>query len=328
VKKVLFFLFAAGLAASVNGGTSTNGSPAGLRSMKIIWAVPTNIWPVDKIWSYKVIPQEFSDAVISNAMAIGSFTMNDKRKLSAEALAIDKKAICFNDKDKTKWLEILPSFGYIKYYDQNAEAKAVSAIKDIPEPVVGVPDLPEATRLGLKYARLFGIEVSQLARKSGTGDFDLHWEITRREWIDQKTKNEIDEIQGFGIYFTRCVDGIEMSGFGDVYVDFGNNAKVHEFQLSWRNLQPYQLLDNFVTPEQLVESIQSGQTPLPILAGWPIDEIKTLTITNATPRYSRKPGDEPMDFVAPALQLDAIIDNGKTNRDIWFQTGIFHKTKP
>jgi hypothetical protein len=39
--------------------------------------------------------------------------------------------------------------------------------------------------------------------------------------------------------------------------------------------------------------------------------------------YSRKPGDEPMDFVVPALQLDAIIDNGTTNRYIWFQTSIF-----
>jgi hypothetical protein len=322
MKKVFGFMLAAGLAASVNGGTFTNESPAGLQGMKIIWAVPTNIWPVDKIWSYKVIPQEFSDAVISNAMALGSFTVKDKRKLPAEALAIDKKAICFNNKDKTKWLEILPTFGYIKYYDQNAEAKTVSAVKDVPEPVIGVPDLTEATQLGLKYARLLGIEVSQLARKSGSRDFDLHWEIKTREWTNQKTKKELDEIECFGIDFTRCIDGIEMSGFGDVFIDFGNNAKVHELEISWRNLQPYQLLDNFITPEQVVKSIQSGQTPLPMLEGWPLDEIRTLTITNATPRYSRKPGDEPMDFVAPALQLDAIIDNGKTNRAIWFQTGI------
>jgi hypothetical protein len=93
--------------------------------------------------------------------------------------------------------------------------------------------------------------------------------------------------------------------------------------LSWRNLQRYQLNDNFVTPEQIVKSIRSGQTPLPKLAGWPLDSIKTLTITNATPRYNRKPGNEPMDFVVPALQLDAIMDNGKTNKCIWFQTGIF-----
>jgi hypothetical protein len=63
---------------------------------------------------------------------------------------------------------IVPTLGYIEYSDQNADAKAVSAVKDVPELVVGVPDLAEATRLGLKYARLLGIEVLQLATKFGT----------------------------------------------------------------------------------------------------------------------------------------------------------------
>jgi hypothetical protein len=324
MKKVFWILLAAGLAASVHGGTSTNGSPAGLQGMKVIWAVPTNVWPVDKIWSYKVIPQKFSDAVISNAMALGSFTMKDKRKLSADELAIDKNALCFKNKDETKWLGISPALGFIEFYDENADAKAVSAVKDVPEPVVGVPDLPEATQLGLKYARLLGIEVSQLATKFDTRDLDLHWIVTTRGRTDQKTKTEIDETNDFGVSFTRCIDGIPVSTFGDFEVYFGNNAKVSKLAVSWRNLQPYQLLDNFVTPEQVVKSIQNGQTPLPILEGWPIDEIKTLTITNATPRYGRgrKSGDEPLDFVVPALQLDAIIDNGQTNRYIWFQTGI------
>jgi len=322
VKKVLVFLFAAGLIASVNGGTSTNGSPAGLRGMEIIWAVPTNIWPVDKIWSYKVIPQEFSDAVISNAIAIGSFTMKDKKKLPAEALAIDEKAICFMDKEKTKSLEILPTLGYIKYYDEKAEARFTSSVKDVPSPIVGVPNETETTKLGLKYLRLLGIDIDEIARKPNSSDFDLHWAKRSREWTDQKNKKGIDEVIEYGVFFTRRIDGIEGSGFGDVFIQFGNNAKVSELVVSWRNLQPYQLLDNFVTPEQIVKSIQSGQTPLPKLEEWPIDEIKTLTITNAAPRYGRKAGDDPMDYVVPALQLDAIIDNGKTNRSIWFQTGI------
>ncbi|MGH7953917.1 MAG: hypothetical protein ACREFE_18620, partial [Limisphaerales bacterium] len=104
---------------------------------------------------------------------------------------------------------------------------------------------------------------------------------------------------------------------------FGNNAKVFQLEVSWPNLQPYQLLDNFVTPEQIVKSIKNGLTQLPQLHGWPLNEIKTLTITNAAPRYKRNDGDEPMDYVLPVLQLDAIIDNGKTNRYVWFQTDIF-----
>jgi len=145
--------------------------------------------------------------------------------------------------------------------------------------------------------------------------------------MDQKTKKTIAEIQGFGIDFTRCIDGIPLSGFGDVSVSFGNNARVHQFQVSWRNLKPYQLFDKFISPEEIVESIQNGRARLPQLAGWPLDQIKTLTITNAAPRYARKPGDEPMDFVSPVLRLDAIMDNGKTNRSISFQMGILPPKK-
>ena len=333
MKNVFFFLLATGLAASVNGGTFTNESPAGL---KIIWAVPTNVWPPDyKIWTYKVVPQTFSDAVISNAMAIGGFTVKDKIKLPAEALAIDKKALVFHDKaDELHWLEILPTLGYIEYSDEHADKNAYETVivdgekttVSLPS-AAGVPDLTEATRLALKYARLLGIEASQFARKPHSDDFDLHWIIKRPSWTDLRTKKEIVETNDFGVSFTRCIDGFAVSMFGDFEVDFGNYAKVSQLIVSWRNLQPSELHDNLVTPEQVVKSIINGQMPLPRLAT--MREIKTLTITNATPRYGRgrKSGGEWLDYVIPALQLDAIADNGTTNQYLWFQTSIFPPKK-
>jgi hypothetical protein len=303
---------------TASGGTVVaNGGPSGIR---VIWAVPTNVWPVDKLWIYKVLPQNFPQVVISNVMAVGSFTRANQRKTPADLLAVDPAGIRFSG--VRTYLEILPTLGYIKYYNENAEARMTSAIKNIPEPVVGVPNQDEATRLGLIYLRLLGIDSCEIARKPGSSELDLHWERTTRGWIDQKTKKEVDEVQGFGVHFTRCLDGVPISGFGDFSVSFGNEAKVRELEVSWRNLEPYRLLDKFVTPKEIVESIQSGGARLPRLEGWPLDEVKTLTITNATPRYTRKPGDEPMDFVSPALQLDAIMNNGKTNKYIWFQMGI------
>ena len=319
--KYLFgFLLAAGIAAQMNGRAFADESPA---HIKIIWAVPTNVWPVNKIWSYKVIPQEFSDAVISNALALGSFTTNDKLKLPPEALAIDQKAMRFANKDSSRELVIAPTLGYMEYSDENADAKMVSAVKGIPEAVVGVPDLQEAERLGLKYARLLGIEVNDFATKPGSRELEVHWIVTTRGWTDPKTKNETDEIDDFGISFTRCIDGFPVSSFGDFEVFFGNNAKVSKLIVSWRNLRPYELHDNLISPEQLVKSIENGHIPLPRLPDPLMSGIKTVTITNATPRYNRKAPDEPMDFVVPALQLDAVIDCGTTNQNVWFQTGIF-----
>ncbi|MGH7953918.1 MAG: hypothetical protein ACREFE_18625 [Limisphaerales bacterium] len=307
---------------SVRGGASIYEDPAELQNMKVVWAVPTNIWPPSyKIWTYKVIPQEFSPTIISNMMALGPFTAKDQIKTPAFMLQVDKKAAYFGIMG-IKYLEILPTLGYLKYHDEYAQAKMVSAIRHVPEPVVGVPNQEETLKLGLKYVRLAGIEVSQLARKPGTDDLDLHWDIGSRGWFDTN-RNYINETNNYGVFFDRCIDGIPISMCGDIFVSFGNNAKVMDLEVSWPNLQPYQLLDNFVTPEQVVKSIKSGQTQLPLLHDWPLDEIKTMTITNASPRYKRNYGDEPMDYVTPVLQLDAIIDNGKTNRYVWFQTDIF-----
>jgi hypothetical protein len=320
MKLFIGFLLAAGLATAARGGVFTNESPADIR---IIWAVPTNVWPVDKIWSYKVIPQKFSEAVVSNVMAVGSFTMVEKIKLPPEALAIDKEALAFGNKDGTRELVIAPALGYMEYSDENADAKMISAIKGVPEPVVGVPDLPEATQLALKYARLLGIDVSLFARKPHTNDFDLHWIVETRGWTDPNTKKRIKEIDDFGVCFDRCIDGFPVSSFGDFEVYFGNNAKVSRLIVSWRNLQPYELRGNLISPEQVVKSIEDGHTRLPRLPEQLMDGIKTVTITNAIPRYNRKLADQPMDFVIPALQLDAIISSVKTNIPVWFQTGIY-----
>jgi hypothetical protein len=322
MKHALRWFLAGSLASATLAVALPGEKPVGLPDVKIVWKVPANVWPVDRVWIYKVVPQDFSEAVISNMMVVGSFTIADKKPLSHEASRIDKKALFFESHDATRWLAILPTLGYIDYYDRHAVAQATSTVKGLPEPVTGVPDLTQATQLGQTYLRSMGIDESLLARKPDSCELDRHWEITSREWLNPATQTNVREIQSFAIDFTRSIDGIPISGFGDLYVDFGNKARIHKLQLSWRNLKPYRLLDRFITPDQIVDSLRSGRQKLPPIEGWRSGEIKTLTITNAAPRYARKPGDEPMDFVSPSLQLDAIADNGKTNKYIWFQMGI------
>jgi hypothetical protein len=292
---------------------------------EINWAAPTNIWP-EALWSYKVVPQEFSGAVISNLMALGSFTAKDQIPTPAHLLAVDPKARYLGVMG-IKYLEILPTLGYLRYHDDHARAHWTSSVKGVSEPVIRVPTQDQITKLGLKYARLAGVEVSQLATKPGTLDPMIECVVQSRQRVGPEVPNDPLETNIFGIYFTRCIDGIPVTKFGDFEVSFGNNEKVFDLEVSWRNLQPYQLLSNITTPAQVIGWIRNGQTHLPQLYGWPLDQIKILTITNATPRYSRGRPREPMDFVVPALQLDAIIDNGKTNRYIWFQSSILAPDK-
>ncbi|MGH7952997.1 MAG: hypothetical protein ACREFE_13925, partial [Limisphaerales bacterium] len=198
--KSIFALFLfVGCVLSVRGGASTYEDPAELQNMKVVWEVPTNIWPPSyKIWTYKVIPQEFSPTVISNMMALGSFTAKDQVKTAPFMLRVDKKSYYVGILGK-KYLEVMPTLGYLRYFDQDAQAKMVSAVRHVPEPVVGVPNREETLRLGLKYVRLAGIEVSQLAHKPGTNDLVLSRTKETRSWINQKTKKEIDEVMSSGV---------------------------------------------------------------------------------------------------------------------------------
>ncbi|MGH7954179.1 MAG: hypothetical protein ACREFE_19980, partial [Limisphaerales bacterium] len=219
--------------------------------------------------------------------------------------------------DWLKHLSIEPALGFIDYHDDSARAKMISAITNVPEPVIGIPDKEESLQLGLKYLRLAGIDTSQLVNP--------RWYTETRGWINQKTRAEVDEVEVRAVDFERRIDGLVADGPGIAYVGFGNNAKIFDLKISWRNLEPYQLLTNLVTPEQIVQSIKNGQTPfVPRLrTAWRFGKVKTLTIVNVMSYYKMRSGNEPMDFVTPTLRLSAVMNNGTTNWPITFQRSIF-----
>jgi hypothetical protein len=220
MKAKITLLIAIGLITSANGGVLTGGDSALFKDADIVWTVPTNDWPA-RLWTYKVVPQAFSDAVVSNLMAIGSFTSKDRTNIS-EYIDTKDAVIFFGNLEGTmKHLAICPALGFVEYHD--GTAKSTSQLK----PIVGVPDQDETTRLGLQYLRLTGIDVSQLATKTGSSDLDLHWERQTIAYVDRPSTNEIALTNGYGIFFLRRIDGINVSGIGlngGAYMSFGNNG--------------------------------------------------------------------------------------------------------
>jgi len=274
------------------------------QKIEVEWSVQTNGWP-DKLWVYKVVPQEFSEAVISNVMVLSSFSTNDRGKMPDYFAKMDASASYFGN-PWSKHLTISSLLGYIEYHDGTAQARMVSAEKGVPEPVTGVPDQEETTRLGLKILRLLGIEASQLATKSGTCDLDLHWDKGGRTYLNEKTgKQVIDEVDNFGVFFDRRVDGLNATGIGlngGVFISFGNNAKIIDLKACWRNLKPFQLCQCPTTNE---------------ISGWIRDRkillrgerspsnVTKLIISKAAFLYDGKVGDEKMDLVFPYAVFDA-----------------------
>jgi hypothetical protein len=175
---------------------------------------------------------------MSNLLAIGCFTAKDRTAPPPDIREREKKATYFSSPDASKRLAICPSLCFLDYRDGKAESPNQFT------PVVGVPDEREATRLGLKYLRLVGVDVSQLATKPGTCDLDLHWEVGVLRFTDEKTGAEVARTNIYGVRFTRRIDGVDAWGMGtcgDAVIRFGNNASVASLQVWWRNLKPLEL---------------------------------------------------------------------------------------
>jgi hypothetical protein len=302
------------------GGISTNGNAAAFESVEIAWTATTNGWP-QSLWVYQVRPQVFSDAVISNLMAIGAFTLKHRARTPSEYVS-DPKAIFFG-RQGVKYLGIYPTLGFIDYHDSSAQARMT-------EPVMGVPNEKETTLLGSKYLRLLEIDPSQLAAKPGTSNLDLHWEKGTREYLDKASGKPITETNNYGVLFLRRIDGFNVRGYGrggGVRVSFGNNDKVANLQVCWRNLKRYELR-NFPSPGQITHELKSGHIALHPLSdasgkGQRFSERpEKLEITKAVILYDGKYQDEPMDFVCPYAYCEATAYVGTNTIALWFEAVV------
>jgi len=74
---VLSLFFCAGaLGFDLPGGQF--GLPLEKGEYDLVWDAPTNELP-SALWVYRVLPAQFSPMVISNLMALGSFTLRDRK---------------------------------------------------------------------------------------------------------------------------------------------------------------------------------------------------------------------------------------------------------
>lgn len=282
----------------------------------MVWTAPTNNWP-SSLWTYKVVPQPFSPAVISNLLEMASFTMaGDQSVPGKSGYEKDKiPPLYFSSPDEKRHLGIAPSFGYIEYIDLNAEAQPLKLS-------AGVPTDEEAYPLALDYLRKFGIDRSQLATKPSTNeiygpnDLGIRREVRTHGWIDKKTGKDVEDVYRRGIFFVRQLDGVKIDGIvnGGVFIAFGDNAKIAELRITWRGLEPFELRPT-ITPTKIMDEIRQGH------AQWrpdaPFGPVKRITVTGFEPFYRGQPGGadlpEQQRFVDPYVVIYASLGDGGTN---------------
>src|SRR5271157_706434 len=110
---------------------------AAFQSAEVVWSTSTNGWP-EQLWVYAVVPQDFSEAVVSNLMVLTGFATNDQATPPGILGSIDPKAVYFG-RSWSKHLTVSASLGFIEYHDEGAQASMTSSENGVPEPAVGVP---------------------------------------------------------------------------------------------------------------------------------------------------------------------------------------------
>jgi hypothetical protein len=265
------------------------GQPFRPSQVEIEWKAPTNDFP-KKLWVYKIVPQSFSGAVISNAMAIGSF---EPRHLLNPR---DKNLLQFqNSRERpTRYLRIAPASGWMTYYDGQAKA-------EMTEPVEGVPDVREAEFLARDYLQKLGIDRLQILSRRGYASDQTRAKVAK----DGTDVNP--EVIARGVSLVRQVDGIAFYGRGNLggfWIDFGNKRRVAAFDLLWRGLLPADLHDT-ASAAEIVERIQAGESVLQVPKN--LSAAKRLTILEVTPYYLGTPWEKPQDFLYPVAALKVAV---------------------
>jgi len=261
----------------------------------IEWKATNNL---KALWVYKVIPQNLTSAVISNAMAVGSFKSLDMVKTE------DKNVLRFQDHKKeesvTRYLEISPASGWIQYYDSSQPT-------DVAASVQGVPDSTQAERLALEMLFKLGIDRTQIASSPRpTGAMGI-------SKVAPNGDEQFVGIQARHIGLIRQIDGIPFSGngvTGGFWIEFGSKARIKQFELLWRNLVPYELR-NVASDSQLLDLIKKGKAVHPVDVD--VKAAKKFTVKSIAPEYLGALGSERQDFVYPVASLDVEAETG-TNK--------------
>lgn len=265
-------------------------------NIEVVWAA-TNMLPA-ALWIYKVAPQEFSTAIVSNLMSICDFHWKNLNKITDSDVA-DQKLICLTDRKQrwTRCLEIAPTLGWIEYNaDSDPTAFSNSA-----------PSKAEVEKVANNVLFELGIDRSLVCEKHNG------YETVRGKLSPDGHRLSTNVISR-GISFSRKIDGIESQNVACFMLVVESNGRIKRLLLNWRHLLPYEPRI-LATANEIIDSIKAGRAILPPQSGdlSGIDEAVRLTITDIMLRYYDTKGSKPLDFSYPFAAVKVLASIERTN---------------
>ena len=283
------------------------GEPFALKEGRIEW-LATNALPTT-MNVYKVSPAQFSPGLITNVVALGGFT-NHQRVVNSLAPARKGTDCLFEEEPARKGISVSPRRGTISFINSKMIALPRGA-------VTNVPSDDEALRLARRVCQRLAIEESEFA-KGSDGVNPLYWR-TRQINTHKRDGKPRKEQTANGLYLVRGIDGASFAGvghFGGLYLLFGNEGRIANFDLCWRSLSIAKKAP-VISRDRISGWIKSGKVfmePEPDLP--PV--IEKLVITNIIPHYYGFNSTEVQDWVYPFLTLEGFVEGVGKRRAIVF----------
>lgn len=261
-----------------------------------------------KVWSYQLLPNNFSAEIISNVMMLCSFTEKDIAVHHADG-------IDFQSPDGARKLSISFPSGNIHYeipelnYSPTNLAAAVPTVKELP---------PIATNV----LRKLHIRFSDITGWASTNTIDYSEPVLTMYYVGDLT---ITNIAYRSVLFRRVVDGMPI--VGEFYgFNVGEHGRITRLSIAWPNLQRNKSY-SVISQKEVVNLLRKGDAirgPAPQDVGdidW--SSIKSLTIKKAVPSYQMD-GNR----LYPFLRLDVLVDLGNGTVEIGMDCPIIDETKP
>jgi len=259
-----------------------------------------------KVWSYQLLPNNFSAEIISNVMTLCSFTERD--------IAVHRPdGMDFQSRDGARKLSISFPSANIHY--------------EIPEPhysptnlAVNVPSLKELPSIATNVLGKLHIHFSDITGWQ-TNAIDYMEPVLTMYYVGDET---ITNIAYRSVLFRRVVDGMpivaEFYGF-----NIGERGRITRLSITWPNLQRIKSY-SVISQKEMVNLLRKGDAirgPVPQDVGdidW--SNIKSLTIQKAVPSYQMADN-----ALYPFLRLDVLVDTGHGTVKIAMDCPIFDESK-
>ncbi len=280
-------------------------------NLVVRWIAPENPWP-KTIWVYQVIPTKFSPEVISNLMAIGSFTEKDKTNWNGIGFS-----------NSGRHLQLNFTGGEIFY-----DSRHVYSRTNVPK---GVPETNQLFGLTTNLISKVGIDLSEV-KKDENGKPIVWFDPSDHGTTYHSPQGVVTIVNYRRTRFSRVIDGIEL-GFDDGEVEFGEHGKITMIQISWRSLAREKSYPA-ATPSDIIKWMREGRAFQKRFAGPRAEEkdfdwatVKSVTVKKAKAIYAGdsffrgkredyKGDPNSPSWVKPYANLWVTVDTGTTNIDV------------